>query len=402
MQTRSKNSDLLPFEDDIDKRFRRLSKWIEETRDQFGNSDKEKEMAAEDQKALRDFATPKMTELQSSITRPAIAANTFEIKPGTIQMVQNTVQFGGMANDDPNDHLIGFLEICDTFKYNGVSDDAVRLRLFPFSLRDKAKSWLNSHPAGSFTTWEDLAQKFLAKFFPPAKTAKLRNEITMFDQQHGESLYEAWDRYKELLRKCPHHGLPKWLQLNTFYNGLHGNLRSSIDAAAGGALMAKTYEEAYQLIETMATNNYQWPTARMTQPTVAGIFEVDGVTAITAQISALSKKIDMWKGGQTQSVAVICELCAGEHSTDQCAINPESVQFISNYNRIPQNTYQNTYNQGNRNLNQSWNNNQNQQAPRPSYPPGFQNQQQVPRQEKSDLEELISKYITSNEAAMKN
>ena len=402
MQTRSKNSDLLPFEDDIDKRFRRLSKWIEETRDQFGNSEKAKEMAAEDQKALRDFATPKMTELQSSITRPAIAANTFEIKPGTIQMVQNTVQFGGMANDDPNDHLIGFLEICDTFKYNGVSDDAVRLRLFPFSLRDKAKSWLNSQPAASITTWEDLAQKFLAKFFPPAKTAKLRNEITMFDQQHGESLYEAWERYKELLRKCPHHGLPKWLQLNTFYNGLHGNLRSSIDAAAGGALMAKTYEEAYQLIETMATNNYQWPTARMTQPTVAGIFEVDGVTAITAQISALSKKFDMWSGGQTQSVAIICELCAGEHSTDQCAINPESVQFINGYNRIPQNTYQNTYNQGNRNPNQSWNNNQNQQAPRPSYPPGFQNQQSVPRQEKSDLEELISKYITSNEAAMKN
>lgn len=85
MQTRSKKPDLLPFEDDIEKRFPRINEWIKDTRDHFENSEKEETMAAEDQKALRDFATPKVTELQSSIIRPAIAANTFENKPGMIQ-----------------------------------------------------------------------------------------------------------------------------------------------------------------------------------------------------------------------------------------------------------------------------------------------------------------------------
>ena len=58
---------------------------------------------------------------------------------------------------------------------------------------------VNSLPPGLITTWEELAQKFLAKYFPPSKTAKLRNDITTFVQLEGESLYEAWERYKDLL-----------------------------------------------------------------------------------------------------------------------------------------------------------------------------------------------------------
>ncbi|KAL5574622.1 hypothetical protein UlMin_016321 [Ulmus minor] len=62
-------------------------------------------------------------------------------------MVQSN-QFGGMSKDDPNAHIAYFLEVCDLYKINGVSEDAVRLRVFPFSLRDKAKEWLNSLPPG--------------------------------------------------------------------------------------------------------------------------------------------------------------------------------------------------------------------------------------------------------------
>ena len=131
-------------------------------------------------KALMDFSLPKINDIQSSIVRPAIVANTFEIQPGTIQMVQNTVQFGGSPTEDPNMHIRNFIEICDTFKFNNVSEDDVKLRLFPFSLRDKAKGWLHSLPAGSITTWEELAQKFLTKFFSMAKTAAIRNALTQF------------------------------------------------------------------------------------------------------------------------------------------------------------------------------------------------------------------------------
>ena len=121
-------------------------------------------------RALKDYATPSLDGTISSIRRPAITAAQFEIKPATISMIQQIAQFYGLPQEDPSLHLATFLEICDTFKCNGVSEDAIRLRLFPFSLKDKAKSWLNSLPAGSITTWEQLAQKFLAKYYPPGKT----------------------------------------------------------------------------------------------------------------------------------------------------------------------------------------------------------------------------------------
>ena len=110
------------------------------------------DMADQEQKALRDYAMPSINGATSSIRRPAIQANNFEIKPAIIQMIQQTVQFEGLSQADPNVHIANFLEICDTFKHNRVIDDAIRLRLFPFSLRDKAKVWLNSLPHGIITT----------------------------------------------------------------------------------------------------------------------------------------------------------------------------------------------------------------------------------------------------------
>ena len=85
-----------------------------------------------------------------------------------ISMVQQA-QFSGSPLDDPNIHLAMFLEICDIVKMNGVTEDTIRLRLFPFSLRDKARGWLQSLQPGSITSWQDMAEKFLTKFFSTCK-----------------------------------------------------------------------------------------------------------------------------------------------------------------------------------------------------------------------------------------
>ena len=206
-------------------------------------------------KMLREYAMPDASSTSASIVRPSVQANNFELKPALIHIVQQD-QFGGSPAECPLEHLANFLEKCDTIKINGVSEDAIRLRLFSFSLRDKARKWLSSKSSDPFTTWTSLSQAFLNKFFPPAKTAKLRNDITNFTQNELESLYESWERFKDLQHQCPHHGIPDWLLVQTFYNGLNHSIRSTIDAAAGGALMSKTTEEANKLLEELAFNNY--------------------------------------------------------------------------------------------------------------------------------------------------
>jgi len=172
------------------------------------------------------------------------------------------------------------MEVCNTQKYNGVPGEALRLLLFPFSLNGKAQAWLNYLPRDSVVRWEDLMTRFLNKFFPPSKASKLRENITSFAQLDNETIYEAWERYKEALRKCPNHGIPDWLEIDMFYKGLLPTTRTLIDAASGGALNRKTKDDAYKLHDEMASNSYQWPNYRAPPSKVVGVLELDAITAL--------------------------------------------------------------------------------------------------------------------------
>ncbi|GKF71062.1 zinc finger, CCHC-type containing protein, partial [Tanacetum coccineum] len=112
------------------------------------------------------------------------------------------------------------------------------------SLRDQASNWLERLPAGSISTWEDLTTYFLAQFFSPGRTAKLRNDILMFQQHQGESLSEAWTRFKDLLQKVPHHGIDLWLQVQIFYDHVNPATRQIIDKSAGGKLHDRNAKES--------------------------------------------------------------------------------------------------------------------------------------------------------------
>ena len=138
---------------------------------------------------LEEFALPP-TVVRSAIRQPPIQVNNFELKGGTLQMLHN-IQFHGLPSENPNVHLISFIEVCDTVKYNGVIEEPLRLRLFPLSLSDRAKHWLTSQLPNSITSWNDIVQKFLTKIFPPTKIAQLVQEINTFRQFERENLAEA-------------------------------------------------------------------------------------------------------------------------------------------------------------------------------------------------------------------
>ena len=203
------------------------------------------------------------TVVQSAIRRPPIQANNLELKTVTLQILQN-IMFHGLPSENPNMHLTNFIEVCDTIKYNGVTEEELRLRLFPLSLGDRAKHRLTSQPPDSITSWNDLVQNFLTKFFPHSKIAQLVQEINTFRQLEGENLAEACKRFHEFLRRCPHHRLTRWMQVHTFHNGLRDATKTVIDASTRGALMKKTMDQAYEILEDTATNSNQWPRDRLT------------------------------------------------------------------------------------------------------------------------------------------
>nr|GEV66853.1 hypothetical protein [Tanacetum cinerariifolium] len=113
---------------------------------------------------------------EDAIVVPRINANNFELKQTLINLVQK------------------------------VPNTTIKLLLFPFSLEGEARTWLDKEPPHSILTWEDLVSKFINQFFPPSKTTYLQNDIINFLQKPNETFNEAWERFKSLLRQCPHHG----------------------------------------------------------------------------------------------------------------------------------------------------------------------------------------------------
>ncbi|GKB01091.1 zinc finger, CCHC-type containing protein [Tanacetum coccineum] len=207
---------------------------------------------------LGDYSKPSHEGYRNTIELP-VGNNVVPLRSDTIRLVQNGCSFHGLRSEDPNQHLKDFLKLVDSLDLDGENRERTRLRLFQFSLRDQASNWLERLPAGSITTWEDLTTCFLAQFFPPGRTAKLRNDILMFQQHHRESLSEAWTHFKDLLQKVLHHGIDLWLKVQIFYDHLNPVTRRTIEQSADGKLRDRNAEESWALLEDLALYDNEGP-----------------------------------------------------------------------------------------------------------------------------------------------
>nr|GEW48928.1 reverse transcriptase domain-containing protein [Tanacetum cinerariifolium] len=152
-----------------------------------------------DLRTTEELCQPTLNGRGGPIALIAIQATNFRLKNDMIQQVQNSCQFHGLLGDDANKHLDKFLHVTQSIKVNGVTDDSLRLYLFPHSLTQHATVWFDRLPRNSINTFEQMAKMFLGIYFRPFVVTKLRNEITNFRQRPDESLFEAWERYKLLI-----------------------------------------------------------------------------------------------------------------------------------------------------------------------------------------------------------
>ncbi|GKD31677.1 reverse transcriptase domain-containing protein [Tanacetum coccineum] len=273
-------------------------------------------------RSMEELCQPSIDGRGGPIAPIPIQATDFGLRHHMIQQVQNTCQFHGLPGDDANRHIDKFLEITQHMKQNGVSDDALRLSLFPYSLTHHAIAWYDRLPRNSIHSFDDMMRKFLSKYFPPSMVTKLRNKITKFEQKLHESLFEAWERYKLSIDRCPNHNMLLVIQIDTFYNGLTLSHRDTINAAAEGTFMQKTPEECYELIENMTAHHNHWDTSTTLDETSRNITSTTSTESpkVVRQLEMMNKNfVEMMRQIQTiKSVDTKCETCGGPHSFTEC------------------------------------------------------------------------------------
>nr|GEU69967.1 reverse transcriptase domain-containing protein [Tanacetum cinerariifolium] len=214
-----------------------------------------------DLRTMEELCQPTLNGRGGPIAPIAIQVTNFGLKNDMIQQDQNSCQFHGLPGDDANKHLDKFLHVTQSIIVNGVTDDALRLYLFPYSLTHHVTTWFDHLPRSSITIFEQMAKMFLEKYFPPFMVTHSRNEITNFRQRPNESLFKAWKRCKISIDRCPNHNMLSVTQIDTFYNGLTLRHRDTINAAAGGTFMKRRPKECYDLIENMTTHHNDWDTS---------------------------------------------------------------------------------------------------------------------------------------------
>ncbi|KAK8510799.1 hypothetical protein V6N12_009641 [Hibiscus sabdariffa] len=213
-------------------------------------------------------------------------------------MLNSIRQFGGSPHEDARQHIRVFLEVCDSFQQQGVHEDILKLKIFPYSLRDRARAWLSGVPA------------------------------------------------------------------------------------ANGTLLDKSPEEAFEILDKVANNDYQFPTSRLgSGRRTLGKLELDANDSVSAQLSAITNLLkNLQKPSDVREAkALSCVHCKGNHNATDCPVMHEQASYLGNFNRNLNNPYSNTYNPGWRqHPNFSWNNQSGTNASSSSRqqnmnaPPGFQ------------------------------
>ncbi|GJT37112.1 reverse transcriptase domain-containing protein [Tanacetum coccineum] len=284
-----------------------------------------------DQRTMAELLRAPTEGYAEAIVVPPILAEHFELKHSLINMMTSD-QFFGLEKDNPHDHIRWFNKITSTIKYKDVPNSAIKLMLFPFSLAGAARRWLEKEPPRSILTWEDLVSKFINEFFPPSRTTNLRNEISNFEQRFGESFHEAWDRYKDLLRACPHHGFTELHQLDTFYNALNPTDQDSLNSAAGGNLLERSTRDVLTIIENKSKvrnsrNKSIVSQVKSSDVNSSSSSEIAKLThavnqqtsVVTTAMTAILKQFQATPPpASVKAVEEICVTCGGAHPYYQC------------------------------------------------------------------------------------
>ncbi|GKB41371.1 hypothetical protein Tco_0886313 [Tanacetum coccineum] len=155
----------------------------------------------------------------------------------------------------------------------------------------------------------------------------------MFQQHQGESLSEAWTRFKDLLQKVPHHGIDLWLQVQIFYDYVNPVTRRTIDQSAGGKLRDRNAKESLSFLKDLTLyDNESWndpkdfakPVKEIALPQDVPSTSDRRLIELENQVQRLMEAhLAPMQHTQVNKITSSCQICNGPHDTQYCMENPE-------------------------------------------------------------------------------
>ncbi|KAK1609076.1 hypothetical protein QYE76_032749 [Lolium multiflorum] len=238
----------------------------------------------------------------------------FSLDLSHIAIVEKT-PFCGTEKESDVEHMIELSTL------SGLFSDDVKMRtyfvakIFPFSLKDDAKTWYNNLPPGSIKSPKELLDVFFRKYFPASAQHIALQRIYNFDQEDGEKLPEAWARFCSLIRARPDHDLEKHDLLDIFYSGLTIESRAYLDSCAGCVFRKRTPDDAEELLAKIGRNHDDWSTP---EPTPTPIVKKRGMIKLNDEDMREAKKSLKEKGIKSEDVKNLPPI------EDLCKITPPS------------------------------------------------------------------------------
>ncbi|CAN6725392.1 unnamed protein product [Malus baccata var. baccata] len=389
---------ILDFNDDFERDLRRKRRHPEPSEPSSSSEaesefeEVEEEVMAADNRTIKELSASGLTNATPlCIQYPAAAQGKtaeFELKSSLLHHIP---KYHGLSMEDPNKHLKEFEVVCSSMTPINVDGNILMMKVFPFSLVEKAKDWLYELAPGTVTSWDSMKGAFLEKFFPTSRVILLRKRISGIQQNQGESFPSYYERFKSLVASCPQHQMKEELLIQYFYEGLLPMERQMLDASAGGALVDKTPGAAKLLIANRAHNAQQYEGVGQRDPPRPQVNEVSSMPEIQSQLANLTSIVSQLAEGMKIHGPSVCGVCSMQgHANDQCPQLIENGGWESanavgfgNQNQPRHDPYSNSYNPGWRNHpNFKWRDPQQpqQQGGFRQQPPGFYTKPFVPNQ----------------------
>ncbi|GJW71333.1 hypothetical protein Tco_0128250 [Tanacetum coccineum] len=253
------------------------------------------------------------------VVKPKIGGNVnFEIKSQFIRELREDT-FSGNKNDNSHEHVERVLDIVSLFNIPRVSHDAVMLRVFAITLTRAAKRWVDILPLGTVDSWDLLKKAFIQRCYPPSKTAKQLEEIRNFKQEGDETLYQAWERYNDILYKCPTHDINNHQKVNIFYNGLGALNRQLLNSQ--GLIPGMTPIQALPTIQTMVDHSQKWHDGSSNR-NIESSSSSEGIVAIANKLENLGRDMKKLKEN-VHAIQVGCQNYGGAHLDKDCPLKEE-------------------------------------------------------------------------------